>query len=169
MPEEIEKDKRSTRIIGYIEATFLPLILAVLFVIQNQAFNMWLGLYSQTYSVRLSLVTFALGIVLYGPALLFKKKYKYTYLLLVSFLLSLIFSAQFLYYRYSQSFLQFSAIRYIGEANRIAGTIKILLTPELLLFLSNIVIVLIALSLTFRKKHIEYVSPKIEKIIISYS
>ncbi len=158
--------KQSDRTISYIEAIFLPLILAVLFTIQNQAFNGWLGLYSKAYSVRLSLVTFALGIILYGPSLLFKKRYKYIYLFLISFLVFFIFSAQFLYYRYSQSFLQFSAIKYLGQADSVEGTVKTLLTPELLLFFSNVIIVLIALILTSRKKYIEFVLPKWEKIII---
>ena len=162
------KKIRINKIVSYAEASLLPLILAVLFIAQNQAFNIWLKLYSKTYSVRLSLVTFALGLVLYGPALLFKKKFKYAYLFLISTLISLTFFSQFIYYRYSQGFLQFSALRYIWQADGVIGTVIIFLTPELLLFLSNIVIVLIALSLTFRKKHIEYVSPKIEKIIIVF-
>ena len=167
MEEKIEaKDNRLGKIIGYIEATFLPIILAVLFVIQNQFFNIWLGLYSKSYSVRLSLVTFALGIILYGPALLFKKKLKYIYLFSVSFLIFVLFAAQFLYYRYSQTFLQFSAIKYFGQADSVVGTIKTLLTPELLLFFSSIVFVFIALMLTLRKKHIEVVSPVSEKVII---
>ena len=126
------------RLINYAIIVSLPLMLAVLFAIQNQAFNRWLNIYSKLYSVRLSLVAFALGIVFYGPALLFKKRYKYIYLFSVSFLISFIFAAQFLYYRYSQSFLQFSAIKYIGQVDSIAGTIKTLLTPELLLFFSNL-------------------------------
>ncbi|MGD0576852.1 MAG: LTA synthase family protein [Candidatus Staskawiczbacteria bacterium] len=154
------------RLIGYIEATFLPIILAVIFVIQNQAFNLWLGIYSKTYSVRLSLVTFALGIILYGPSLLFKKKLKYIYLFLISFLVSLVFFAQFIYYTYSQSFLQFSAIRYVGEAGGVVGTIKILLTPNLLIFAASIAVVLFALLLTLRKNHVEVVSPQPEKIFI---
>ena len=166
------EEKHLSYFLSYIEAIFLPVILAGLFVIQNQAFNRWLGLYSKTFSVRLSLVTFALGIVLYGPALLFtfqttnKKRYKYIYLFLISFLVSLLFSAQFLYYKYSQSFLQFSAIKYMGQADSVAGTIKTLLTPELLIFLLNLLVVLIALFLTKRKNYIEFVLSKWEKIII---
>lgn len=159
-----------SKITDYIKILFLPLALAVLFVMQNLAFNEWLNIYSRAYFARLCWVTFALGIVLYGPALLFKKRYKYIYLFLVSFLVSFLFSAQFLYYRYWQSFLQFSAIKYFGQVSSISGTIKSLLTPELLFFVSNFVIVLIAWFLISRKNEVsalpELVLPKWEKIII---
>jgi phosphoglycerol transferase MdoB-like AlkP superfamily enzyme len=154
------------KIIGYIRVISLPLILAALFVIQNQAFNIWLNLYSKAYSVRLSLVAFALGVVFYGPSLLFKKRYKFVYLFLISFLISFIFIAQFLYYKYSQSFLQFSAVKYIGESISVSGTIKTLLTPELLLFISNLTVVAAAFILSFRKKYTEFVLPNWEKVVI---
>jgi len=163
-------EKYKGRIIGYTKVLSLPLLLAVLFTIQNFAFNEWLNIYSKAYFARLFWVAFALGIVFYGPALLFKKRYKYIYLFLVSFLVSLIFTAQFLYYRYSQSFLQFSAIKYIGEADSVSGTIRILLTPELLLFFSNFAIVLFVFLFSFKKNAqkppTEFVLPKWEKIII---
>ena len=151
---------------SYIEAAFLPFALAILFVLQNQAFNWWLHIYSKTYFVRLSLVTFALGIVIYGPALLFKKRYKYVYLFLASFLVSFIFSAQFLYYKYSESFLQISAIKYICQINSVAGTIKVLLTPELLLFIINFILVLFVCIFSYKKKLPDFTTPVVEKIII---
>ncbi len=167
MNQEIENVKKYTgSLIDYIEVVSLPLILAVLFVIQNQAFNIWLDIYSKAYSVRLFLVTFALGIVFYGPSLLFSKKYKYIYLFLISFLISFIFIAQFLYYRYSQSFLQFSAIAYLNQAGSVSGTIKTLVTPELLLFFANILIVAIVFIIISKKKYAEFILPKWEKIII---
>jgi lipoteichoic acid synthase len=169
MAEESKNKKDSlNRLAGYIEAIFLPIILAAFFAFQNQIFNVWLGLYSKTYSLRLTLVAFALGIILYGPALLFKKRYRYIYLFLVSFLVSLLFSSQFIYYRYSQSFLQFSAIKYIGQTEGVLGTIKVLLTPELLLFVANITIVLGAFLLTLRKNYVDFVSPRSEKIFIIF-
>jgi lipoteichoic acid synthase len=166
-----EIDKKTNNFFSYAAVIFLPLMLAVLFVIQNQAFNKWLNIYSKIYSLRLSLAALALGIVFYGPVLLFKKRYNYyTYLFFISFLVSLIFSAQFLYYRYAQSFLQFSAIKYMGEAVSVSGTIKVLLTPELLLFFSNTVIVLIAFLFTLKNNPTEFIFPRPmgypEKIII---
>jgi phosphoglycerol transferase MdoB-like AlkP superfamily enzyme len=152
------------KLVGYTEVIFFPIMLAVLFAIQNQAFNRWLGLYSRAYSVRLSLVAFALGIVLYCPSLLLKKGYKYAYLFFISFLVSLSLCAEFMYYRYSESFLQFSALKYIGEASSVVGTIKILITLELLLFISNFLMVIFAYILTFRKKYTEFLLPNWEKI-----
>jgi phosphoglycerol transferase MdoB-like AlkP superfamily enzyme len=154
----------------YLKIIFLPLLLAVLFVLQNIAFNEWLEIYSKAYFTRLSLVAFALGIVFYGPTLLFNRKYKYVYLFLISFLISVIFCAQFLYYRYSQSFLQFSAIKYLGQVDSVAGTIRTLLTPELLMFCSNFLIVLIAFVYNYKKSKKEanagFTLPNWEKIII---
>ena len=162
----IVEESRSNKLINYAEAVFLPLVLAVLFVIQNQYFNVWLGIYSKTYSFRLSLVNFALGLILYGPTLLFQKRYKYIYLSIISLLVSVIFIAQFLYYRYSQSFLQFSAIRYLGQAGSVAGTARTLLSPELILFFVNFLIVAVAFALTFRKKYKDVILPIWEKVII---
>jgi glucan phosphoethanolaminetransferase (alkaline phosphatase superfamily) len=162
--------KFSGGLIDYLKVLSLPLILAVLFVLQNQMFNIWLNIYSKTYSVRLFLVTFALGVVFYGPVLLFNRRYKYIYLFLVSFIISIVFTAQFLYYSYSQNFLQFSAIEYIWEAGSAGGTIKTLLTSQMLLFFINIIVVLIAFVFTIKKRPkgypTEFILPKWEKAII---
>ena len=175
--EEIETGKSANRLVAYVNALSLPLALVVLFVLQNQIFNAWLGIYSKTYSVRLSLVTFALGVLFYGPALLFKKRLRFAYLFFISFLVSFLFSCQFLYYRYSQSFLQFSAIKYFGQADSIMGTIKALLTPELLVFFSNFIVVLVVFVISVRKSKNahkktkgspkpEFVFPAWEKILL---
>ena len=158
--------KLSGRLSDYIRIISLPLTLAVLFAIQNLAFNWWLNIYSRAYLARLSLVAFALGVVFYGPSLLFKKRSRYWYLFFVSFFISILFAAQFLYYRYSQSFLQFSAIKYLGQADSVAGTIKTLLTPELLLFFSNLILVLGAFICLSKRKLPEFVLPKWEKIVV---
>ena len=152
--------------IEYLKIIFLPLLLAVLFVIQNVAFNWWLDIYSRTYFFRLIWVSFALGVVFYGPALLFKRKYKYWYLIFISFLVSVILTAEFLYYKYSQSFLQFSAVRYLTQADSLMGTVKILLTPELLLFFSNLAIAIVAYIISAKIKIKEFVLPNWEKVII---
>ena len=148
--------KLISRMISYAEDIFLPLILAGLFVIQNLEFNKWLKIYSDGYFSRLVLATFALGIILFGFSLLFKKRYKYIYLFLISVLISVLFTAQFLYYTYSQSFLQFSAIRYLNQAGSVAGTARTLLSPELLLFFCNFLIILIVLSTSQNDKRVSY-------------
>src|SRR3989339_300110 len=156
----------------YIKSIFLPLLLAILFAAQNEFFNLWLDIYSKTYSTRLFLAAFALGIILYGPALLFNRSFKFIYLFIISFLVSFIFSAQFLYYRYSQSFLQFSAIKYFGQTQGVAGTVGILVTPELLLFAANFVIVAVSFILSYRflskkrENNAEAILPNWEKLIL---
>lgn len=154
------------KFVNYLSPILLPIILALLFAMQNQAFNWWLDIYSKAYLARLFWVTFALGIILYGPSLVFRKKYKYIYLLLISFLISFIFSAQFLYYRYSQSFLQFSAIKYFSQTQGVAGTIKILVTPEILFFIANLIIVAIAFFIAKKRSYYAVVITKWEKVII---
>lgn len=144
----------------------MPIILAFLFVLQNLAFNEWLGIYSKNYSTRLFLVTLALGIILYGPALLFKRKFKYIYLFVISFCVSIILLAQFLNYKYAQSFLQCSAIKYFCQIGSVSGTIESLFAPELLIFFTNVFVVLLAFILTLRKGYMEFISPKWEKITI---
>ena len=156
----------TARLIGYAEAVFLPLVLAILFAIQNELFNEWLGLYSPAYSLRLFLVAFALGLVFFGPALLFNKKGRYIYLFLISFLVSVLFAAQFMYYRYSESFLQFSALKYFGEAGSVAGTIKTLIDPQMFFFFTGLAVVLIAFLFTRHEKYIGYILPVWEKVII---
>ena len=91
---------------------------------------------------------------------------KYIYLFIISFIISIIFSAQFLYYRYSQSFLQFSSIKYFGQADSVVGTIKVLLTPEIFFFLSNIILVLIVFIISLKQKKEEFILPSWEKVII---
>ncbi len=162
--------KLNKKILDYIKIVFLPLLLAVLFVAQNQMFNWWSGLYFAPFFWRLCWVTFALGIVFYGPAVMLKQKYRYWYLLIISFFISLVFIAEFLYYKYSQSFLQFSAIRYFHQAKSILGTVQVLLSWELLLFLSNLIIVLIALYINFvvRRKKYEFSLPRWEQVILIF-
>ena len=154
------------KIASHAKALTLPLALAFLFALQNLFFNGWLDIYSRTYSTRLLLVSFALGVVFYGPALLFKKNYKYAYLLFVSFAVSLVLCIQFLYYKYSQSFLQFSAIKYFNQLGSVSGTILTLLNPALFLFFANFFIVLITFIIILKTKYPEFILPKLEKLII---
>lgn len=128
----------------YFLAGWLPMVLTLLFVVQNQAYNRWLNVIPNFYFVRRTAVTLALGTLLYGPAALFKKYGRYAYLFLVSVIISLIFVAQFLYYEYSGGFLQSSVLRYAGQAGDLSGTIKTLLTPKLFLFIANPLIIIVA-------------------------
>lgn len=150
----------------YLKALALVVAMTLIFVVQNEAFNHWLGLYWGPYELRFFFVTLSLGLILYSPALFFRGLGKYIYLLIVSTAVSFLLIAQFLYFTYSQSFLQVTALKYIGLAPSESGTIAILLSPQLLLFLVAPLLVLICLALSFRKKYIEILLSKKEKLVI---
>ena len=121
--------------------SWLPLVLVVIFVIQNHLFNYWLNISPGNYVWRRSLVTAALGILLFAPALLINKRFKYPYLAVASLLAALIFSSQYLYYSYSGGFLQASALFYAGEGLAILPTVKTLLNWHLIVFAAGLLFV----------------------------
>jgi phosphoglycerol transferase MdoB-like AlkP superfamily enzyme len=121
--------------------SWLPLVLVVIFVIQNHLFNYWLNISPGNYVWRRSLVTTALGILLFAPALLINKRFKYPYLAVASLLAALIFSSQYLYYSYSGGFLQASALFYAGEGMAILPTVKTLLNWHLIVFAAGLLVV----------------------------
>ena len=151
-----------------LKIVLLPLGLAVLFVLQNQLFNFWLEINPNLYTVRRILVTFATGVILYGPSLFFKKRGRYIYLLIISFFISSIFVAQFIYFQYAQSFLQVSALKYAALAISVLGAVFSLLSFKLLLFISGFLIVLFAFFVAFSKKYrlCDFAFSGAEKIII---
>jgi len=82
---------------------------------------------------------------------------------LVALLISIIFSAQFLYYSYGQSFLQVSALKYIGQTASVAGTVTSLLSPNLVLFFLNFFVVLAVAFFTFKKQKPQFQLRRYEK------
>ena len=156
--------KFTKRLIFYLNAARLPLVLAVIFAVQNQMFNFWLHIVPQLYLVRASLVTFSLGILLYGPAVFFEKKLRYGYLFVISSAISVIFISEYLYYSYSHAFLQANAIKMFRESLAVGGTVVTLLTPKILLFILNLPIVLVAFLLARFKKLCPTILKKVEKI-----
>jgi lipoteichoic acid synthase len=153
---------------SYLAVLFLPVSLAALFWVQNITFNNWLGLAPGSYIVRFSWATFALGLIIYGPALLFTKWSKYLYLLLASILVSVVFISQFLYFQYSDSFLQVSALKYITQVHSVEGTIAILLSFNLLIFITNIVFVVVAFILAYKNNYNEIILSHWEKILLLF-
>jgi phosphoglycerol transferase MdoB-like AlkP superfamily enzyme len=152
------------RTIKYMRAGFLVFMLALLFSYQNHIFNVWLGIKPNLYFLRQFLVTFALGLILYSPALLFKKRGRYIYLFLISLIVSSLFIIQFSYYEYSQNFLQVSAIKYANQLYSVTGTIKTLINFNLLFFATNIILVALALFISVKKKYRETSLSILEKI-----
>ena len=153
------------RLKRYLQVIWLPLILVIIFVIQTWAFNYWFDITPGLYLYRLIIVSLSLGIALYGPSLLFRKHSRFIYLFIISFCISALFIAQFLYFSYAGAFLQISALAYAGLATTLTGTIFTLLTPKLFIFLINIVLLILALILISKKKYIEITLSKKEKII----
>jgi phosphoglycerol transferase MdoB-like AlkP superfamily enzyme len=128
-------------LLQYLAVGWLPLMLIILFVLQNYFFISWLHITQDPYILRPIAASTALGILLFGPAILLNKWMRYLYLSIVSLLVALIFSFQFLYYTYSGGFLQASALFYVGEGLTVLGTVKTLLTYRLLLFFTGFFLV----------------------------
>jgi phosphoglycerol transferase MdoB-like AlkP superfamily enzyme len=131
--------KKSSRLI------WLPAALSLLFVIQNQAYNSWLNIYPDQYFWRRFFVTLALGVILYGPALFFKRRGRYLYLLIISVLIAVTFIAQFVYFEYASAFLQVSALKYAPNAATEINTIITLLNWRLWLFIAGPLLVALEL------------------------
>ncbi len=148
----------------YARAVWLPLALAAFFALQNYLFNQWLGLFSGKYLLRLLWVSFSLGLILFGPALLFKKRSKYLYLCVMAFLVALILATQFMFFQYGKSFWQVSAVAYIGQALAIKGTAKGLLSPNLLLFFGGFGLVVVVWIIEERKNFQEIILLQKEKL-----
>lgn len=155
-----------SQIKNYCLVIALPVFLTLLFVLQNQAYNSWLNIYPSQYVARRLLVTLALGIIVYGPALLFKKRGQYIYLFLASTLISFIFVAQFVYFEYAAAFLQVSALKYIAVVGSLTGTIVTLLNWRILLFVSNILLVILGFLIDRRSKFTGFSGTKTEKLVV---
>jgi len=128
----------------FLGVSWLPLALVLLFTVQNQAFNNWIGLGTSVDLGRLLMVSVSLGVIIYGPAIFFKKPKRYGYLAIASAAVSVLFIAQYLNFQYSESFLQVSALRYANQAPAILGTVASLLSAKILLFLSGFLLVIVA-------------------------
>ena len=128
----------------YFSEAFLPIFLIIIFVIENQLFNIWLGVVPHIYWVRGTVAMLALGLLLYGPALLIRSKWRYAYLGLTSLLASLILLTEFLYFKYADGFLQFSALSAFHEGVTVLGTAVRILNWQALFFLLPFAIVAVA-------------------------
>ncbi len=127
-----------------IEFFWLPIVLSVLLAVETNFFNVWLNLANQYYFPRLVAASVGLSMLLFFPAVFFSKRnFRYMYLSLVSIIVSLIFVSEFLYYKYSNGFLEASSLGYAGQAFTLFGTIQTLLSYKLLLFISPIFLLII--------------------------
>ncbi len=121
-------------------------------MLQNRIFNLWLNIHEPGDLLKQTIVTCALGMLLFGPAVLLNKHWRYIYLGIVSCAISLIFISQYLYFTYSGGFLQASSLMYSREAMYVTGTIERLLTWRLLLFVVGPLAVLSVFLLTRKRQ-----------------
>ncbi len=113
----------------------LPAVLAGLFVLQNEIFNLFVHFPANPYIFQFIFITFSLGILLYGPSELFPKMGRIIYLSVISTIVSLLFISQALYFSYFGGFMQASAFAYADQTGAIKSTIITLIKPILIVFL----------------------------------
>jgi phosphoglycerol transferase MdoB-like AlkP superfamily enzyme len=113
-------------------------------VVQTSLFNTWLQIIPHLYRVRRSAAAVGLTAIAFGPALFLKRRGRHIYLFVVSSVIATIFVSEFLYYRYSAGYLEFSALFYAKQTDELWGTIRTLLTPALLAFIVSPILVLVS-------------------------
>jgi lipoteichoic acid synthase len=136
-----------------VRASWLPLLLVVLFVVQNVVFIVWVQLFPDPSPGLLLSGSIALGVLFYGPAILFGGWSRYAYLLAVSAITSAIFVSQYIYFSLFGGFLQASALQYAGQLNAEWSTVFTLLSPQLLMFVLNIFVVIIAMIVAYKRNN----------------
>ncbi|MDO8489882.1 MAG: LTA synthase family protein [bacterium] len=135
----------SQKVTHLLSLAFLPAILTLFLVAENQLFVLWLHVVPDAYWVRCSLATLSLGVLVYGISLFIRSRVlRYGYLFVTSCILSLILLSEYLYYSYAASFLQISALQYTAQVLSLFGIITTLLTPKLLLFIIPPTIVILS-------------------------
>ncbi len=134
-----------------------PLVLALLFVLLNHAYNQWTGL-GQYYFFRRTVAATAVAVVLFGPAMLLGRRFRFIYLFVVSLLVSALFSLHFVYTSYAGGFFSVSALSYFWQVESLGGSIQALLGPELLMFLTPLLAVAVLFAVRPRSKHAEVIS-----------
>lgn len=132
--------------------SWLPLVLVLLFAIENIVFIIWVQLFPDPTPGLLLAGSIALGALLYGPAVLLRGWTNYWYLLAVSAVVFLIFASQYIYFSLYGGFLQASALQYAGQLNAEWSTVFTLLSPRLLVFALNIFVVVVAMLVAYKRK-----------------
>ena len=152
------------KIIYYLTAFKIPLLLAAIFVVQNLIFNSWVKLGNNPTLPVFLLECLTLGILLYGPAVLLGKRSRYFYLLTVSLAVSAVFISQYLYFSFYGGFLQASALKYALQAGAEKSTILPMLARKDIVFLVNIIVVFFAAFYVYKEKLQEKILVKKEKV-----
>ncbi|MDE2079599.1 MAG: sulfatase-like hydrolase/transferase, partial [Patescibacteria group bacterium] len=151
----------------YLKALRLPLILVAIFLVQNFFFNLWVGLYPSPMIFSLLVASVTLGVIVYGPGALMNGVWRYVYLFGASVAVSALLVSQYVYFAYFGGFLQASALTYAGQAGAEWDTIATLISPQLLLFIVNILFVIGAFLVRHRTGFIELSVRKKERAFIA--
>jgi phosphoglycerol transferase MdoB-like AlkP superfamily enzyme len=155
------------KVFRYVSIFKLPIVLSVVFVVQNQIFNIWTKLSLNTHFLFFMVFCFIFGMLAYGPSVLLKRPARYIYLFVISAIISLIFISQYIYFSFFGGFLQASALKYAGQIDDEMSTIITLLSPRLFVFLLNILTVIIAYFLLQKEKIVEVFLPKKERVFVA--
>lgn len=116
-----------------LRAAWLPVALAVLFALQNIAFDAWLNIAPDLYQ-RMALASLSLGLLLYGPAIFLRGRWRLAYLAAMATAVAVLLAGEYLYYSYSGSYFQVTAFRLLGQAGSFTGAAASRLSARLLLF-----------------------------------
>lgn len=155
------------RFSNILSAFRLPAFLTALFILQNQIFNILVGLSYNPHLPFFVIISFSLGMLLYAPSVFFGKVGRYAYLFVAATAVSLIFISQYLYFSFFGGFLQASALKYAGQIGEIKSTIAALFTPHIFVFLLNVFTVIAAGALSYKEKITDIFLSKKEKTIAS--
>lgn len=118
----------------------LPGILIALFLVQTQVFNAWLGIQALLSQQHLA-SSFTIGLAVFGPAMVLRRRARYIWLTIAALLVELLFVAQFIYFMSFDTFMRASAIKYASYVGAVSGSIKAQLSPALLFFVLMIPII----------------------------
>lgn len=150
--------KRLPRIAGFPQKVWrarqqwmLPLILILVFVAQTRLFNWYLKI-SMSISQQAMVSAFAVSILVFGPAMVLRRRGRYIWLVIAAFLMELLFVAQYIYYLSFDTFIRGSALRYITYVGSVGDSIKVQVSPVLLFFVVMLPIIVLWYWLVDRKK-----------------
>ncbi len=129
----LKKNWHHLQISFWLKRISLPLIAIILFVVTNHVYNLWSGL-TFYFLIRRTIVTLGLGVLLFGPAVLLRRKARLWYLIIVSLPVCALMATEFVYARYAGGFLSVSALKYFWQAATVGGSVRSLLSAELWFF-----------------------------------
>lgn len=115
------------------EQWLLPSILILTLVAQSRLFNWYLHI-TRSVSQQAIVSALAVGVFLFGPAVVLHRRGRYIWLVIAAFLAELLFIAQFIYFLSFDTFIRGSALRYITYVGAVSDSIKVKISPILLLF-----------------------------------